>query len=284
MSDEDDPLREDDDRFEDDFDPDWDDEAIGCLPDGPPYGPGLEDEIYHDPNEGLPPEKAAARRAMLGVPDFDDEDEDSPTRAVQDALINRVNDILEDEWEWDAAAEVAYEALAIDPTYPRAANALLRCYLTHNTLREMEHALIKLFDPGSQAFNQSHRVLEYSYRVLSRADFWLEWLGEIPPELDDVKDLLEGGHSALNHAYFSGKRSDYQKARSLFDAALKRYQDRTSLMWFLARQYADKGYFADSAALLGALIASGSTRVDVQRLYAEMLWWRDHSRWLPWVH
>ena len=49
MSDEDDPLREDDDRFEDDFDPDWDDEAIGCLPDGPPYGTALEDAIYHDP-------------------------------------------------------------------------------------------------------------------------------------------------------------------------------------------------------------------------------------------
>jgi hypothetical protein len=55
-------------------------------------------------------------------------------------------------------------------------------------------------------------------------------------------------------------------------------------MWYLARLYADKAFFADSAALLSAMLSAGSISRDVQRLYAEMVWWRDQSRWLPWVH
>jgi len=196
-----------------------------------------------------------------------------------------VNDLLEDEWEWDAAAEKAYEALAIDPTYGRAANALLRCYLTHNALREMQHVLIKLFNPDDEErFNQRHRIAAYSYRVLSRADFWLEWDEDLPPELTDVKEQVEAGHQALRHAYFGGEERDLKAARAQFKAALDRAADRSGLMWHLARLYADKGYFADSAALLGALISILPARSDILRLYAEMLWWRDHSWQIPWIH
>jgi len=127
-------------------------------------------------------------------------------------------------------------------------------------------------------------MLATSYRVLSRADLWLEWTGEIPPELADVAGLIEQGRDALNDAYLVAEKGAYQKARAAFAAALERCQDRSALMWFLACEYAEKGYFADSAALLGALLASGSTRLDVQRLYAEMTWWRDQGRWLPWIH
>jgi thioredoxin-like negative regulator of GroEL len=221
------------------------------------------------------------------VPDFaDDEDEAplSPTRAMQDALIEQVNDLLEDEWEWDAAAEKAHEALAIDPTYGRAANALLRCYLTHNALREMQHALIKLFNPGDERFNQRHRIAAYSYRVLSRADFWLEWYEELPPEFSDLKDVIAAGEKALRHAYFGGEDRDLQEARAQFKAALDRAADRAGLLWYVARLYADKGYFADSAALLSSLIAAVPNHTHALRLYAEMIWWRDHSWQIPWIH
>jgi hypothetical protein len=238
-----------------------------------------------DPDTDLPPEKAASRRAMLGVPNFDDEDDEvSPARATQDILIDEVNELLEDAYDWQAAAERAYDALAIDPAYPRAANALLRCYRSRSALRDMQHALQKLFRPEDEVPHQTHRMLAYSYRVLSQADCWQEWLGEIPPELAPAAEALEAGRLALNHAYFSGDEDQYRQARTLFADARDRCEDRSALMWFLAREYADKGYFADSAALLGALIAAGSIRSDVQRLYAEMIWWRDHSRRLPWIH
>ena len=55
-------------------------------------------------------------------------------------------------------------------------------------------------------------------------------------------------------------------------------------MWYLAQLYADKGYFADSAAWLGALIAAVPNHANALRLYAEMQWWRDHSWQIPWIH
>ena len=275
---------EDNDLLDDDFDAEWDDEAIGRLPGDEPYGAGLEADELPDPDAGLPHEKAASRRAMLGVPEDFDEDDDSPTRALQDAIIDRVNEILEDEWNWDEAAERAYQALVIDPTYGRAANAVLRCYLTKRALRDMQHALRHLFNPYEQAPNQTQRMLAFSYRVLSHADLWLAWTGKIPPELADVEPLVQPGLEALNDAYCVAEQGAYEKARAAFAAALERCRDRPALMWFLAREYADKGYFADSAALLGALIASGSTSQDAQRLHAEMMWWRDQGRWLPWIH
>lgn len=257
------------------------------MPSDEPYE--ADDELlFRDPNEGLPPDQARSRRAMLGVPEFnDDEDEapPTPTRAMQDAIIEQVNDLLEDEWEWDAAAEKAYEALAVDPTYGRAANALLRCYLAHNALREMQRTLLKLFNPDDdERFNQRHRIAAYSYRVLSRAELWLEWDDEPPPELADVKEIMEAGRRALRKAYFQGEERELKEARAQFKAALDRTTDRSGLMWYLARLYADKGYFADSAALLGALVAASPARSDVLRLYAEMLWWRDHSWQIPWIH
>jgi hypothetical protein len=274
------------DDLDDDFDLFDDEELVGRLPSDEPYSD--DEPIFADPDEGLPPDQARSRRAMLGVPDFDDDKDNappSPARAMQDALIEQVNDLLEDEWEWDSAAEKAYEALAIDPTYGRAANALLRCYLTHNALREMQRTLMKMFDPeAADRFNQHHRIAAYSYRVLSRADFWLEWYGELPPELSDVKDAVEAEEKALRRAYFGGEESDLKETRAQFKSALDRAADRSGLLWYLARVYADKGYFADSAALLGSLIAATPNHTDALRLYAEMSWWRDHSWQVPWMH
>lgn len=290
-----------DDLFDDDFDSaddeeDFDDEEaelfdddelVGRLPSDEPYG--ADDEpLFSDPAEGLTPDQARSRRALLGVPDFDDDEDEAPptpTRAMQDALIEQVNDLLEDEWEWDSAAEKAYEALAIDPTYGRAANALLRCYLAHNALRDMQHALRKLFDPADEEkFNPHHRLAAYSYRVLSRADFWLEWRAELPPELADVKDAIQAGEHALRRAYFGGEERDLKEARARFKVALDRAADRSGALWYVARVYADKGYFADSAALLSSLIAAAPNHSHALRLYAEMVWWRNHSWQVPWIH
>ena len=70
----------------------------------------------------------------------------------------------------------------------------------------------------------------------------------------------------------------------LADGAIAHAQDKLAVMWYLARLYADKAFFADSAALLSAMLSAGSSSRDVSRLYAEMVWWRDQNRWLPWVH
>lgn len=275
------------DRFSDD-----NDDLYGDDPDSEWADPDLDEMLEEgeagaldaDPDGGLPHAKAASQRAILGVPDDLGEDDESPVHAWQDAIIDEVNEILEDDHRWNEAAERAYQALAIDPAYPRAANAVLRCYLTKQTLKDMHRVLSRRFDPGDEMPNRQHRMLADSYRVLSHADVWLNWSEEIPLELADVAGLIQKGCAALNDAYWAGETGAYRRARASFKAALNRCRNRAALMWFLARLYADKGYFADSAALLGALLAAGSSDRDVERLYAEMTWWRDQGRWLPWIH
>lgn len=249
----------------------------------------LDDEaaLFSDPDEGLPPDQARSRRALRGVPDFN-EDEDaqppSPTRLMQDALIDRMNDVLEDESDWSAASAIAYDALTIDPTYGRAANALLRCYLTHAILREMQDARRKAFDPLDERPNERQRQLAHSYRLLTRAQLWNEWPVELPVASPEVTELLKLGQRALRHAYYAGNQAGYKTMRQAFDGAIAHAQDKLAVMWYLARLYADKAFFADSAALLSAMLSAGSSSRDVSRLYAEMVWWRDQNRWLPWVH
>ena len=249
----------------------------------------LDDDaaLFSDPDEGLPPDQARSRRALRGVPDFDEDETNaplSPTRLMQDALIDRMNDVLEDESEWSAASEIAYDALTIDPTYGRAANALLRCYLTHAILREMQNAQRKAFDPMDERPNERQRQLAHSYRLLTRAQLWNEWPVDVPVASPQVTELLKLGQRALRHAYYAGNQAGYKTMRQAFDGAIAHAEDKLAVMWYLARLYADKAFFADSAALLSAMLSAGSISRDVQRLSAEMMWWRDQGRWLPWVH
>jgi tetratricopeptide (TPR) repeat protein len=264
-----------------------DDSAYGRLPTDPDAGEPLgEDEFYGDYRVDEPfaddprlvedPRDAAP---TLGIPA-------TPVQAAQDAIIDRLNVVL-DRDDWDGAAEMAYEALAIDPTYDRAINALLRCYLHRDTLREIHHVLLKLFDPEDDRPHQKHRVLAYSYRVMSHARLWDEWDPfEIPSELAEVQEALKEGLSALNAAYCVGEAGAYDKARAAFAQAQTRCPDahRDAFLWWLARLYAHYGFFEESAAMLAALRASGPGNADVQRLWAEVTWWRDNGKWLPWIH
>lgn len=215
---------------------------------------------------------------------------DEATRAAQDELIERVNRMLERD-EWYAASEMAYEALALDSTYFRAANALLRCYLHRDTLREMERTLFRLFhpqDPNYDAPHQHRRRLAYSYRCLSMADLWHDWYGgdRMPPALDDVSQTLEEGFSALIAAYCIGEEGAYERARSAFAQAESNCADRPALYWYLARLYADLGFFEESAEALAHLVRSDGGKGDpqVQRLWAEMAWWGEYGERLPWIH
>lgn len=271
---------------DEDGDEDWDDEEwifgdspYGRLPTDPEAGEPLdEDALYTD---------SRADEPFVDDPRVSEGEGDvpTPTQAAQDAIIDRLNVLLEQD-DWDGAAELAYEALTIDATYDRAINALLRCYLHRDTLREMQHALLKLFDPEDDRPHQRHRVLTYSYRVLSHARLWDEWDPfDLPSELADVRDALEEGLSDLNAAYTVGEEGAFEKARAQFAQARARCPagQRDALLWWLARLYAHYGFFEESAAMLTALRVSGPGDADVQRLWAEVTWWRDNGKWLPWI-
>lgn len=190
-------------------------------------------------------------------------------RHKQDDLLERVNQLLEED-EWYEASGVAYEALALDPAYHRAANALLRCYLHRDALREMEGALFRLFhpqDPDYDVPHQHRRRLAYSYRCLSQARLWDAWYGgdRVPPVLADVAETLEVGFSVLIAAYCVGQKGAYERARAAFAQAEAACADRSALYWYVARLYADLGFFDESIEALAHLLppAGGEGRAAV---------------------
>lgn len=215
----------------------------------------------------------------------------SETSAQQEALIEQVNQLL-DEDEWYTASEVAYNALWLVPPNFRAANALLRCYLHRDALREMERMQFRMFhpeDPDYDALHQRRRRLTYTYRGLRQAPVWETWLGSdrwAPPDLDDVAETLHAGFSALNVAYCVGEEGAYERARATFATAESHCADRAALYWYLARLYADYGFFAESLEALAQLNAVGDDAIplEAQQLRAEVAWWQEYGEQLPWMH
>lgn len=206
---------------------------------------------------------------------------------AQDDLIAQLNQLLEED-AWYEASKLAYEALTLDPDYGRAANALLRCYLHRDVLRELQRVLSRLFspeDPDYDAPHQRRRRLAYSYRGLSTADLWLEWHGHdpIPAPLTDVTETLEEGIAALTSAYLVGEEGAYERAQAAFARAQNACADPTALAWYLARLYADRGFFAESAEMLADLVAAQEDP-HVQRLWAEVTWWQTYGERLPWIY
>ncbi len=215
----------------------------------------------------------------------------SATHAQQDALIEQVNQRL-DEDDWQAASEVAYEALWLAPHNFRAANALLRCYLHRDALREMERVQFRMFHPEDPDYDTPHqrrRRLTYTYRALRQAAVWDTWLEDErwgSPALNEVAETLHAGFSALNASYCVGEDGAYERARDLFAAAEKHCAERAALYWYLARLYADYGFFAESLEALAQLnaIEDQAMRPEVQQLWAEVTWWHDYGERLPWIH
>ncbi len=207
-----------------------------------------------------------------------------------EAVFDEINRLL-DEDEWHEAAELAYQALVHDPDRSRAANALLRCYLHRDALREMERVQFRLFhpeDPDYDAPHQQRRRRVYTYRCLSRASAWMDWIGgdHIPLELADVADKLHEGYAALNAAYCVGEHGAYERARAAFAEAEAACAERRALTWYLARLYADHGFFAECLETLEQLkvLDEAGFSSAAYQLWIEVSWWHTYGWQVPWLH
>ncbi len=97
--------------------------------------------------------------------------------------------------------------------------------------------------------------------------------------IERVNQLLE------EDEWYEAAEGAYEHACAAFARAEAVCADRPALYWYLARLYAHHGFFDGSAEALSHLISPGSEESDpdVQRLWAEVSWWREHSKWLPWI-
>jgi hypothetical protein len=51
----------------------------------------------------------------------------------------------------------------------------------------------------------------------------------------------------------------------------------------MAKQYAQRGFFADAAEVLSEMLSRGPDDLNARYVLAEMRWWRDHADCIAWL-
>jgi tetratricopeptide (TPR) repeat protein len=181
--------------------------------------------------------------------------------------------------DWDEAATRCYRILALDYDNSQAKDKLLQIYLQRELVEDMRSAVLRLSDPDDASPHQHRRRLAFSYRVLSRWDGWLKGDDEQTP----VDELEQVAH-ILNAAYLHGGDDELLEAWNCYvDACGRHPQRRAEIQWWMARQYAQRGFFADAAEVLMELLGRGPDDPDTRYVLAEMRWWRDHAHCIGWI-
>lgn len=131
---------------------------------------------------------------------------------------------------------------------------------------------------------QQRRRLGFSFHFMSR------WEDEANPVIlvDDlaapeVRDMLEEGRHQLLQDYLLGTGRGADTAWPIFAEAMRRAADEQRVRLWIARQYANHGYFAEAVDLLNELPAESPQAPAAQRLQVEVRWWRDHQDRIPWI-
>ena len=193
-------------------------------------------------------------------------------------LIEQVEHYI-DHRDWDEAAVRCYQILALDGDNANAQTKLRLIYVQHELVDDMRNAVQRLSDPDDASPHQYRRRLAFSYRVLSRWEGWLEDDLEQTP-VDELEEVAQ----ILNAAYLHGDDDDLlQGWNGYVDACRKYPRERRTVQWWMAKQYAQRGFFADAAEVLTEMISHGPDNPDARYMLAEMRWWRDHADCIAWL-
>ena len=181
--------------------------------------------------------------------------------------------------DWDEAAMRCYRILALDGGNRTAQEKLRQIYLQRELAEVMRTALSRLSDPDDASPHQHRRRLAFSYKVLSRWEGWLKDDCEQTP----VDEMEEVAH-ILNTAYLHGDDRNLLEAWNRYVEACQRHAPRRqAIQWWMAKQYAQLGFFADAAEVLCEMLDRGPDDYDARYMLAEMRWWRDHADCIAWI-
>lgn len=181
--------------------------------------------------------------------------------------------------DWDEAAMRCYRILALDTNNSDAQQKLRQIYLQRELAEDMRSILSRLSDCDDASPHQHRRRLAFSYKVLSRWEGWLKDDSEQTP----VDELEEVGH-LLSTANLHGDDRKLLYAWNRYVEAGDRHPDqRRAIQWWMAKHYAQHGFFADAAEVLTEMLGRGPDEYDARYMLAEMRWWRDHAGCIAWI-
>ena len=190
-----------------------------------------------------------------------------------------------EEGQWHAgqadAAALCFDVLALFPDCEEAKELVYELFCDEWTIYDNRVAIQQNIDEWDDRPWQQRRRLALSYRFMSRWDGKYE-LKHDRGGLKDVRKILEDDKMELLSAYCLGDDECTDYAWTIFaEAVEKTSKPEMTLLW-IGKQYADLGFFADAAEVLGEL-CSRFNNPDARRLLAEVVWWRDNAHRVPWI-
>ena len=185
-----------------------------------------------------------------------------------------------------AAASLCFDVLALFPDHREASALVSEFFCDEWLIYDNRNAIQQNIDEWDDRPWQQRRRLALSFRFMSEWEGWhreYEEGHEIerdgPP---DVAELLDQGRSELLNAYCLGDEECTDFAWPIFMQAIKQAGDPYNTLLWVAKQYADLGFFADATEVLLELCGRFDD-ASARRLLAEVRWWRDNAHRLPWL-
>lgn len=173
------------------------------------------------------------------------------------------------------------------PDHEGAQKLIQRAYRDGNLIRDKRRALSRLIDEWDDRPWQGHRRLALSFGYLSRWEGmhreYEEGFEHEREGPEDVKTYLHTGHLQLLEDYLGGQAKGAEGAWQIFQEAIRLSQDPHETMFWVGKEYAQQGYFAESVDVLEDLLRKYPEDQDAQRLWVEVRWWRDHQNKIPWI-
>jgi hypothetical protein len=184
------------------------------------------------------------------------------------------------------AAALCFDVLALFPDCQEASDLVYELFCDEWTIYDNRVAIQRQVEEWDDRPSEQRRRLALSFRFMSRWDGWEreyeDGCGEKREGAADVFQILQDGKMELIAAYCLGDDECTDYAWTIFAEALEKTSDpETTLLW-IGKQYANLGFFADAAEVLGEL-CSRCNHPNARRLLAEVIWWRDNAHRIPWI-
>ncbi len=205
------------------------------------------------------------------------------------SMLEEAERLLTDEEDPDPceAAGICFDILAFFPEHESARQLIQRAYRDGTLIRDNRRALSRLIDEWDDRPWQQRRRLALSFGYVSR---WEEKYQELVEGFEeeregpaDVKTYLHTGHLQLLEDYLGGQIKGAESAWQIFHAAIRVSEDPHATIFWVGKEYAQQGYFAESVDVLEELLRQFPDDEAARRLWVEARWWRDHQYQIPWI-
>ncbi len=184
------------------------------------------------------------------------------------------------------AAALCFDMLALFPDCEEAKALVYELFCDEWTIYDNRVAIQRQVDEWDDRPSEHRRRLALSFRFMSRWDGWEKEYEDGHDEeregTTDVFDILDEGRMELITAYCLGDDECTDYAWTIFAEALEKTRKSELTLFWIGKQYADLGFFADAVEVLGEL-CSRFNNPDARRLLVEVIWWRDNAHRIPWI-